>query len=397
MKRRILWLLLLIQCLLLSGCWSSSAIEDLNMEVGVALDIADETEVEEKLKAAGGSYPQQHRFSCTFQFIVPQGAVGSKKEGSQSKNFYNMTETGDSVFEAVRELSLRTNRVPIGHHMKIIIIGEKLARTVTLSELTDFFSRDNDIRPSVLLLVSKGKARDVLNNALPGQTPAFVVEGIFGNQNRNSRIWQPVPLTKVLGPLHSKSSFVLQNIISSGSESKFAGVGVIKGKTGLLGGFLDESQLEGLIWLTGKGQGGFLKTKDPETGKLLNYEIKSMDSTIKANVKDGEISFEVKVESAGRFAEVFDPGGERLDEAIIRRKEKVLQDHAEGLIRGTMNQIQHELHADVAGFGTSLRIHHPAIWRKVKEDWDETFSAIPVTYKVKLNIEEYGASGTSAE
>lgn len=387
----------LLLCILLSGCWSSFPIEELNMEVGVALDSADETAIEEDFAQKGGDYPKKHRISCTYQFVIPQGSVGSKKDASSGKNFYNMTETGDSMFEAVREISLRTRRPPIGHHLKTIVIGEKLARSTKLSELIDFYSRDNDIRPSVLLYVSKGKARDVMENALPGQTPAFVLEGIFNNRDRTTRIWEPVSMAKAVGPLHGKTSFLLQNVIAAGKETKLAGAGVIKGETGKLVGFLDESELEAMVWLTGKGKGGVLKTYDPDNNGLITYEIKSMGSKIKANVKNGVISFDVKIESTGRYGEAFSSNSEKLHGGIMKRDTKTLEKHVIDMLQTTMKKMQEEFHVDAAGFGTSLHIQHPAVWRNVKEDWDEVFSHIPVTYEVKLNIEEYGASGTTSE
>lgn len=176
MKRIVLLAVLLIQSIGLSGCWSSTPIENLNMEVAVALDIADETLIEEDFEQRGGGIRRKTNVLHLSVYRTPRFS-GFKKEGASSRNFYNMTETGDSVFEAIRELSLRTNNPPIGHHLKIIVIGEQLARSTKLSELIDFFSRDNDIRPSVLLLVSKGKASDVLNNVLPGQTPAVCAGG----------------------------------------------------------------------------------------------------------------------------------------------------------------------------------------------------------------------------
>ncbi|WP_379146417.1 Ger(x)C family spore germination protein [Paenibacillus sp. sgz500992] len=397
MKRILLLAVLLIQSIGLSGCWSSSPIENLNMEVAVALDVADETPIEEDFEHEGGGYPKHKRMSCTYQFIVPQGSVGSKKEGASSRNFYNMTETGDSIFEAVRELSLRTNRPPIGHHLKVIVIGEQLARSTKLSELIDFFSRDNDIRPSVLILVSKGKASDVLNNVLPGQTPAFVLEGIFGNRDRNLRIWEPVSIAKAAGPLHGKTTFMLQNVIAAKNEMKFAGAGVIKGETGKLQGFLNEEELEGVVWLTGKGKGGVLKTTEDGSGRLITYEVKSMGSKIKAKVEEGNISFAVKIESTGRYAETFAHGGQKLDAAYMKQDELVLQDKVKEMAGASVETMQQKLHADAAGFGKTLRIQHPAVWRKVKGNWDDTFSRVPITIDVKLHIEEYGASGTSTE
>lgn len=54
MKRIVLLAVLLIQSIGLSGCWSSTPIENLNMEVAVALDIADETPIEEDFEQRGG-------------------------------------------------------------------------------------------------------------------------------------------------------------------------------------------------------------------------------------------------------------------------------------------------------------------------------------------------------
>lgn len=81
MKRCILLIVSIAQLMLLTACWSSAPIENLNMEVAVALDAADETVIEKKFEAEGGDYSKRERISATYQFIVPQGAVGSKKKG----------------------------------------------------------------------------------------------------------------------------------------------------------------------------------------------------------------------------------------------------------------------------------------------------------------------------
>ncbi|MEI4624149.1 Ger(x)C family spore germination C-terminal domain-containing protein, partial [Bacillus cereus] len=47
---------------------------------------------------------------------------------------------------------------------------------------------------------------------------------------------------------------------------------------------------------------------------------------------------------------------------------------------------------DVAGFGNRLRIEEPKVWEKVKKDWDQTFSRVPIKYHVNVTIQDYGAS-----
>ncbi|WP_405175516.1 Ger(x)C family spore germination protein [Paenibacillus sp. FSL H8-0261] len=403
MRKWRLWIVLTVLCSLLSGCWSSVPIEELNMQIGVALDSAEESGGEEVANPEGGSHKKPEKIISTYQFTIPQGSGGAVMKSSASsssssfKNYYNMSETSDSIFEAMRQLSLRTRRTPIGHHLKVIVISEKLARSNNLTKIIDFFTRDNDIRPSVMLFVSKGMAKDVLENALPGQTPAFVLEGIFNNRDRNMGIWEPVSLAKVVGPLQGKKSFLLQNVIPIDQETKLSGAGVINGETGKLVGFLDESELEGMAWLTGKGLGGVLKTYNPDTNDLLTYEVKTMHSKIKANVNNGQISFNVKITSTGRYAEVFAEKSKKLHDGIVKKDKALLQKRVLEMVQTTVTKMQKELHTEAAGFGTSLHNQHPAVWRSVKDNWDETFSQIPITYEVNVNIEEYGASDTTAE
>ncbi|BCE14864.1 hypothetical protein RSC3_02220 [Bacillus paralicheniformis] len=52
-----------------------------------------------------------------------------------------------------------------------------------------------------------------------------------------------------------------------------------------------------------------------------------------------------------------------------------------------------EYKADLAGFGNEMRIKHPRLWEKLKKNWDETFTDIPITFHVQITIKEYGTVG----
>ncbi|ALP36228.1 spore gernimation protein [Paenibacillus sp. IHB B 3084] len=392
----LLGMVALLICSTLSGCWSSSPVEDLNLEAGIAMDVAEQSSQEEQINRKGGDYPKKELIKGTFQFVVPEESKGSGNSPSQTKKFFNITETGDSVFEMLREISLRTNRPPIGFHLKTVIISSSLLRKVPLYELLDFFLGDNDIRPSVLLLISTGKAGDALEEKIPGQTPAFILKDIFLNRKRNSRMLKPVSLAKVIGPMKAKSSFLLPNVITADSEIKLAGAGIIKGKTQKYGGFLNESEVEGLMWIKGELEGGLLKSIDPKTGKNIAYEIKSVKSSIKAIVQGDEISFRVRMTSEGRISENFNPNENLSSNQLLGREESIFQEKVNSLAEQTVAKM-HKLRADVGGFGEALRIQHPKVWRKVKKDWDTTFSTIPVRFSTDIHIEDYGASNTTAD
>ncbi|WP_068505053.1 Ger(x)C family spore germination protein [Paenibacillus kribbensis] len=383
-------------CITLSGCWSSSPVEDLNLEAGIALDVAEQSPQEEQINEKGGNYPKKDLIKGTFQFIVPEESKSSGGPPSQTKKFYNVTETGDSVFEMLREISLRSNRPPIGFHLKTVVISSSLLRKVPLYELLDFFLGDNDIRPSVHLLISTGKAGDALQEKIPGQTPAFVLKDIFVNRKRNSRLLKPMALVNVIGPMKADRSFLLPNVITAEREIKQAGAGIIKGKTQTYGGFLNESEVEGLMWIKGELKGGLVKTIDPKTSKNMAYEIKSVKSSIKAIVQGNDISFRVRMTSEGRISENFSPNEDLGNNRLLGREESIFQEKVNSLAEQTVAKM-HTLRADVGGFGDALRIQHPKVWKKVKDDWDKTFSAIPVQFSTDLHIEDYGASNTTAD
>ncbi|KZE71399.1 spore gernimation protein [Paenibacillus jamilae] len=387
---------LLLICSTLSGCWSSSPVEDLNLEAGIAMDVAEPSSQEEQIKRKGGDYPRKELITGTFQFIIPEGGGGSDKTSSQAKKFFSIKETGDSVFEMLREISLRINRPPIGYHLKTVIISSGLLRKIPLYELLDFFLSDNDIRPSVQLLISTDKASNALQESIPGQIPAYVLKDIFANRKRNARLIKPVALAKVIGPMRAKSSFVLPNVITAEKEIKLAGAGVIKGKTQTYGGFLNESEVEGLMWIRGELSGGILKELDPKTQKNMAYEIKTVKSRIKAIVQGDDISFHVRITSEGRLSESYSRDENLGNNRLLGRQESIFQEKVNSLAEQTVAKM-HTLQADVGGFGEALRIQHPQVWRKVKADWDTTFSTIPVQVSSDIHIEEYGATRIRAD
>ena len=401
MKRslnNIRFLLILPSILLLvslTGCWSSHDIEKLGFGVGLAFDKGQESTVEKVLEDKGGGYSNKNVITTTYQFVKPQSSGGGGKSGaSPQKAYTNVSETGDSHHQMIREVSLRRDRPVIFHHTKVIVISASLARSYSLKKLLDLYLRDNEIRPSCLMLISKERASKTLEMKEKGEIPALRLYGIADNQYRTSRILPPVPLAKLPGKMESESSFLLQNVVSSDGEVKFSGAAIIKGKTKKLRGFLNEKELEGLTWISGKGKGGLVKGRDKETGQIIMYEVISMKSKITPHVKGNKISFDVNIESEGRISENWVASGTPFKNKFLTRAEKAATKEVNRLVDHTLKKIQKEYQVDVAGFGNRLRIKYPKVWEKVKKDWDKTFSKVPIKYTVKLNIKDYGAEGS---
>ncbi|WP_078412035.1 Ger(x)C family spore germination protein [Priestia abyssalis] len=392
------FLVLLSGLLLLSltGCWSSHEIEDLGFEVGLAFDKGEESTIEKKLEEQGGGYPKKDNITMTYQFVNPRATgTESNKGGAQQKAYMNVSETGDSVHQTIREISLRRDDPVIFQHTKVVIISDHIARTYSLEQLMDLYLRDNEVRPSCLVFISKGQARNILESKEPGEIPSFRLVGMVDNQYRTTKILPPVSLAKLEGKMQSGSSFLLQNIISANGEVKFAGAAVMNGKTKKLRGFLNERELDGIAWITGKGKGGLVKSFDEKTGQLVVYEIKSMNSRITPHIDGNNISFDVNIESEGRLSENWAMSEKAFENEFLKRVEKAAEKEVKDSVNNVIEKMQKKYEADVAGFGNELRIKHPRTWEKVKKDWDERFSEIPIKCNVKLTITDYGTSGSN--
>jgi len=385
--------LLFLLLLTLTGCWSSREIEDLGLVVGTALDLEKDKSREEALERNEKSYPDKAIMTITNQLVTSQTTGAGKKEGgSQQKAFKNVSESGDAIISILRDMILRIDKRAFAQHSKVIVIGEDLARTLNLQQILDFFLREQEIRPSSIILIAKNRASKTLESKEPTVIPALHLIQISKGQERTTKILPPMPLAKLNGKLHSESSFLLQNVSMKNGEVKFAGASLIDGKAKKLRGFLNEKDLEGITWVTGKGKGGLVKSSDEKTGQPIIYEIESMKSKIRPHVDGNNISFEINISSEGRIAENWVVSGKLSENEFLKRAEKVSKKEVGRLVKNVLDKTQQEYKADVLGFGDQLRIEYPKVWEKVKEDWDHTFSKIPIKYTIKLTIKDYGTS-----
>ncbi|HBS45520.1 MAG TPA: spore gernimation protein GerC [Paenibacillus sp.] len=377
----------------LSGCWSSKEIESLGLVAGTAMDL-------EKGGGVGGDPEQEDRYSNRDLFIITNQFVtsettgtGTKGGASQQKAYKNVSETGDAILTTLRNMILRIDKRAFAEHSKVIVIGEDLARTLNLQQILDFFLREMEIRPSGYILIAKNRASITLESKEPKDIPAYQLVEIIQGHKRTTKILPPMILAKLEGKLHSGSSFLLQNVISANGKNKFSGAAVIEGKTKKLRGFLNEQELQGLTWITGKGNGGLVESFDEETGQPIIYEVLKMKSKIIPYVDGDSISFNIKIESEGRIAENWVISEDAFKNEFLKRAEKTAEKMVELLVKNVLEKLQQEYKADVSGFGNKLRIEYPYVWEKVKKDWDQTFSKVPIKYEVKLTIKDYGTVG----
>jgi len=389
-----LGLLLSLILLLLTGCWSSKEIEDLGLVVGTSLDLETDSSSREALEEQEARNSNKELITITNQFVTSETTGSGAKEGKKEQKAYkNVSETGDAVLPTLRSMIQKIDKRAFAEHSKVIVIGEGFASTFNLTQTMDFFLRELEMRPSGLLLIAKNRASNTLESIEPTTIPAFQLVEMMEGHKRTTKILPPMTLAKLQGKLNSRASFLLQSVTSENGEMKFAGAAVIEGKTKKLRGFLTGKELEGITWITGKGKGGLVTSFYEGTDQPIIYEILSMKSKITPHVDGDNISFNVKIESEGRIAEHWVLSEKTFDNKFLKKAEKATEKEVERLVKNVLEKIQEEYQTDVSEFGTRLRIEYPKVWKKVKKDWDQTFSEVPIQCEVKITIKDYGTSG----
>lgn len=387
LRRKVKIALAIIMLFSLSGCWSSKEIEDLTFNVGIAIDKGEEPSEEKDFQKKGASYEKNDELTVTYQY-VNIGTTKPEAQGAGKKKYINISESGDSNHQMVRDLSLRQDRPITFLHTKVIVINSELLKQKSLKELLDYYLWDNELRPSCLVFVSNGPARGVLESNKSEIIPAFRLSGMIDNSYRNIKILEPMSLSKLKGKFNSGESYLLQNIYSVDGEIKLSGAAIINGKNNLLLATINENVLHGISLLKSKTTGGLIKATNATSGEVFIYEIEELTTKIIPIINKDNISFELDIHSTGRISESW--MNLSKTPAFINNIEKLIELETEKIIKNAIKTIQKDLHVDVAGFGNQVRIKYPQLWLKVKDDWDEVFSEVPIHYTIKMEITDFG-------
>ncbi|WP_068785459.1 Ger(x)C family spore germination protein [Paenibacillus phocaensis] len=365
---------------LITGCWDRVEIEERGFVVGAGIDLAKEEEAE------------RGQFLLTFQFVVPgglQAKEGGSQSGSKNTAFFNLSASANTMFTAARDMSYLTSRSPYLQHMRLILISEELAASGELSTALDLFLRDHEMRRSTKIMVTEGETRALLEtNPKNEKLPVMYFESTSLNPTKSSRIYPPTSIGDVQGYMLTKSSFALPKIRKVKDEVSVSGAALFDGDQKLRG-LLNDDETSGLNILRGTAQDGVLELHVND--HFLAYEIKGLRRSIQADVSDPEqIRFILRLEMEGNVGE----SQERIDLLAPDELAEIEEATAEQLTRlttRTIRKVQQEYGVDVIGLGDDLKRRHPAVWEKIKDDWEQgeryyTRCDIRVEVRTKVRI-----------
>lgn len=372
-----------------TSCWSRHELDTLAIVKAVGIDKVEE----------------DGKLNLTFQIVKPsqmQGSSQSSSTDSSSKGVWVLTSTGYTVFDAVRNATMQSDRRIFLSQNKIIVIGEELARQ-GISPILDFFNRDGEPRRLSWLLVSRGKASDIINAQHEQEMiPAQAIDGLIESSHLTS-MGVKVNLNDFFKNLSNPTSDPvacrIELIEGKDSKSQMRCTGASVFKEDRLVGFLDEKETRGLNWILGNVKGGIIVVKSPiEENKNIAFEIIRANSKIIPEIQGGQITITVEINEEGNLGEQMSnveltkPG--MLTELEKRKAEVISKE-----IQGVLKRAQREWGVDIFGFGKAVHSKYPMEWKELKSKWQQdVLPEINVRVKVNAQIrsEELSSAPTTA-
>lgn len=357
----------------LTGCWNAREINELAFVLSLALDKADEG------------------FKVTVQIAKPD--TYSKTQTSQGstdkeKSFWVITETGKTIFEAVRNMASFSSRRIFWSHIKVIIIGEELAKN-NIREIFDFFSRNPELRFRTWVAVAPGEAGKILEvTPIMEKDPASNIEKIIDKTQLASNSYSIMLkdfLEDYMDPyLSPVASRIILDEIDSKQIVKLNGAAVFSGDR--MAGWLDENQARGLLWFKDKINGSIRVVKCPYDDLPITLEIKTGKIKIKSKIDNGIPHYTISVKAKCKITEKACNTELRNPEAMRELQSALdlaINEDIQAIVKAAK-----KLDSDILDFSGTLHRQHKKEWAKLAPDWPRLFRESEIKIAVETTIPE---------
>lgn len=362
-------------------------LQDRNFVLAVAIDKADDVkEVETSVQPHGSK-----RYRLSLQ-ILKLGAGGEQKEESRT---FVKSNTGESMFEMIRDMLGQSSKSLWFEHLQVIIISDEVLKEVELGEILDFFKRDSEMRSRIKIYITSGKARPIIEYSPQSKEPG----GVFlANASRlhikNIHIaGARTDLGYTIQYFYNKRDIILPRIEMVDKVVKLGGAAVFKKDKFI--GYIDEYAVSGSKMMLGTEKSAVVTIDSPKTpGHQIVFELFRHDTTLTPHVENGVIYFTVEISMYGNIGEIQGDINENdtMDPEDIRILEVAFAEEIKRNINYTDRIFKKEMKVDPIGkFAGKLKAHEPETWEQVKDQWDELYPTIPLYVSVNVTIKNIGS------
>ncbi len=387
---RRVWLVWGLMLIVLTGCWNNRELDKLAIVAGLGIDKSE----------------QPGEYKVSMQIVNPGAITMGRKSGGGSKampvSVY--TETGSTIFEAMRKTANSVPRQPFFAHTQMVIIGEELARE-GFSHLFDFYERSRELRLNAPILIAKGsKAEQVLSLITPLENvPA---SGIMKRLTLASKIWggsHELSIKALLQTLVSKGEPAIsgiriqgdpqigttsENLEETNTSTSLVIDSIAVLKEGKLVSWLSEEKARGTLYLLNELKGTIMSLPCQDKPEGVAIEVLRSSTTTHVDVKHGRPLFRIEVEQEGSISELQCQMDISKRETMVKLQKEWAKATEEEIAAAV--QAAKEKKSDIFQFGARVHEQKPGVWKKWKQDWPEMFADSLLEVQVEAYIRRTG-------
>ena len=383
--KRLLFILIILSTIFLTGCWSSHEVNTLAITVCIGID-----------KTENG-------YLVTEQVLNPR-AIASKKATAESPVVIYTAE-GNDLAEIVRRFTTQSSRILYNADLRMVVIGEDVAKD-GIQNILDYFLRNYEYRTEFYFVIAKNStANEVLGILTPIESvPGF---SMYISLKMSEEKWAAMKSIRIIELVNTiiadGDNPVLTGIEISQDEISPESTDILKQSgeykklkyTGLgafnkdkLVGWLDEDESKGYNYITDNVK-NTIEYADYDSKVKITYEIINAKSKTKVYFLENKPAIEVKIKTKCNIVIVegeFDVSAEENKQIL----NKLLASKVKLLCEKALNKAQKELKTDIFGFGEAIHREYPKTWEKLKDDWNDKFTDLPVNITVEAETNQLG-------
>jgi spore germination protein KC len=369
--RILLFVFIYTSLFLLTGCWDRVELNDVALIRGIGLD-----------------QKEDNRIEVTVEIAIPQIQSGSEGGGGSGGGGQTLIRTGQGVTiaDALEQLTKRIPRKVFWGHSEVIVIGEKLAEEGIRDQI-DFFIRHPEPRLRSYVFVTKGNAKDViaLQPPLEKSSSEVLRELAISEVLMNVTLIELIQMLKgdvaalpMIGQLPpEEGQDPLQTIAYINRTAVF--------KQDKMMGSIDDKVTRGVLWLRDEIKEANVTVKPEAANGYIAMSLIRAHTELIPKIKDGK--WEMTVKAVTEDDVILNESNLKLeDPKNTKVLEQALEKEIEGRLKETIDQVQKEMETDIFGFAEAFERKYPKKWNEVKDDWEEIFPEVEVTFDIEAHV-----------
>ncbi|NIK71855.1 spore germination protein KC [Paenibacillus sp. BK720] len=369
--------ILLILSTVTAGCWNLKEPNQLAIVIGGGLD----------MNADG-------RLEVSSQIAVPAGLGGPDTGPSKKRSFVVVSASGKDFMDAGQNLQTQLSRTLFYAHRQTILIGQRMAEQ-GMDKYLDMVVRNpkSEMR-SVIFVVKDGTAKEIL-----ATEPVFdpLISTALGSV-QSALGMKPYYYREFLCESRPKGGTVLLPAVSYHSTTKrfiYSGAAILnKENSHKLTGFLKPDESYYANWIKGRQRSLTVSTSGSQSSGSISLRAQALKSRIRVAKDSNGMRVHIHLSGKGSLVEnnsMRDPSQEKQ----LRKIEEILSREVERAVNKLVFKAQKQYKADIFGIGRHVHNKYPGEWKQLQNNWNETFSRIPVTVEVQLRYEDPGQTNSS--